>query len=79
MKAFKKLDGNKFTFRKNSLTQYFQSNKDILLDGITVRLKDRTTGETVMETTTADGGAYLFMDVLIEKLQDKSSGYSTRS
>ena len=43
---------------------------DILLDGITVRLKDRTTGETIMEATTADGGAYLFMDVLIEKLQD---------
>ena len=32
MKAFKKLDGNKFTFRKNFLTQYFQNNKDILLD-----------------------------------------------
>lgn len=32
MKAFKKLDGNKFTFRKNSLTKYFQNNKDILLD-----------------------------------------------
>ena len=43
---------------------------DILLDGITVRLKDRTTGETIMEATTADGGEYLFMDVLIEKLQD---------
>ena len=45
-------------------------DSDILLDGITVRLKDRTTGETVMEATTADGGAYLFEDVLIEKLQD---------
>lgn len=43
---------------------------DILLDGVTVRLKDRTTGETVMETKTADGGSYLFIDVLIEKLKD---------
>ena len=43
---------------------------DILLDGITVRLKDRTNGETVKEAKTADGGAYLFVDILIEKLQD---------
>ena len=48
----------------------YDDDNDILLDGITVRLKDRTTGETVMEATTADGGAYLFEDVLIEKLQD---------
>ena len=52
----------------------FQDNDlddgDILLDGITVRLKDRTTGETIMETITADGGKYLFMDVLIENLQN---------
>ena len=48
----------------------YQDNFDILLDGITVRLKDRTTGETVMETKTANGGAYQFVDVLIEKLQD---------
>lgn len=32
MKAFKKLDGNKFTFRKDSLTKYYQNNKNILLD-----------------------------------------------
>ncbi len=43
---------------------------DILLDGITVRLKDRTTGETVMETVTSDGGAYQFVDVLIENLEN---------
>ena len=43
---------------------------DILLDGITVRLKDKTTGETIKEAKTADGGAYLFEDVLIEKLDD---------
>lgn len=48
----------------------YDDNNDILLDGITVRLKDRTTGKTVMEAKTADGGAYLFQDVLIENLQN---------
>lgn len=48
----------------------YQDLNDILLDGITVRLKDRTTGKTVMETKTANGGAYQFVDVLIDKLQD---------
>lgn len=48
----------------------YVDDSDILLDGITVRLKDRTTGETVMETVTANGGKYQFVDVLIEKLQD---------
>lgn len=52
----------------------FDSN-DILLNGITVRLKDRTTGETVKEMKTGDNkdlgdGEYLFEDVLIEKLKD---------
>ena len=42
---------------------------DILLDGITVRLKDRN-GNTVKEAKTSNGGAYLFTDVLIEKLGD---------
>ena len=48
---------------------------DILLNGITVRLKDRTTGETVKEMVTGENsdlgdGQYLFTDVLIEKLSD---------
>lgn len=58
-----------------------QDTNDILFNGITVRLKDRVTGKTVMETVTSkldrykdsvnDGnGEYLFMDVLIEKLKD---------
>lgn len=58
-----------------------QDANDILFNGIKVRLKDRTTGQTVMETVTSkldrykdsvnDGnGEYLFMDVLIEKLKD---------
>lgn len=56
-------------------------SQDILFNGITVRLKDRETGETLQETVTSkldrykdsinDGnGEYLFMDVLIEKLKD---------
>ena len=32
LKAFKKLDGNKFTFKKNTINKYFLNNKDILLD-----------------------------------------------
>ena len=48
----------------------YDDDNDILLDGVTVRLKDRTTGETVMETTTSNGGAYLFQDVLIENLEN---------
>lgn len=44
-------------------------DKDILLDGITVRLKDRQ-GNTIKEAKTSEGGAYLFTDVFIEKLAD---------
>ena len=41
---------------------------DILLDGITVRLKDKTTNGAVKEATTSNGGAYQFTDVLIKDL-----------
>ena len=52
----------------------FDTN-DILLNGITVRLKDRTTGGTVKEMKTGENanlgdGQYLFTDVLIDKLSD---------
>ncbi len=60
----------KQSYRNDLYKDNDYDDSDILLDGITVRLKDRTTGETVMETTTAEGGAYQFVDVLIEKLQD---------
>lgn len=43
--------------------------RDILLDGITVRLKDKT-GNTVKEAKTANGGAYLFTEVLVEDLEN---------
>ena len=54
----------------------YDSN-DILLDGVTVRLKDRTTNQVVtdangnkFETKTSNGGAYMFDNVLIQKLSD---------
>ena len=43
---------------------------DILLDGITVRLIDKTTGDVVKRTNTADGGKYLFTDVLVDELEN---------
>ena len=46
----------------------YDSN-DILLDGITVRLKNKETGETVKEVTTSNGGAYKFIDVLVDDLE----------
>lgn len=45
----------------------YDSN-DILLDGITVRLIDKTTGKLVKEAKTANGGKYLFTDVLVDEL-----------
>ena len=55
--------------------EIYSDTNDILLNGITVRLKDRTTGETVKEMVTGENadlgdGQYLFTDVLIEKLSD---------
>lgn len=45
-------------------------SNDILLDGITVRLIDKTTGKVVKEAKTADGGKYLFTDVLVDELEN---------
>ncbi len=58
-----------------------EDENDVLFNGVTVRLKDRTTSETIMETVTSqlnrykdsinDGnGEYLFVDVLVDKLKD---------
>lgn len=41
---------------------------DTLLDGITVRLKDKTGAEEDRVTTTANGGKYLFEGVLVKNL-----------
>ena len=48
----------------------YEDDKDILKDGIKVRLKNKTTKELINETTTANGGKYLFIDVLIEELDN---------
>ena len=52
-------------------------SSDMLLDGITVRVMDKTTGQVAkdkngneLKGTTANGGAYLFTDVEIDKLND---------
>lgn len=46
-----------------------EGNKDKLLSGITVRLKDKDEN-VLQETATADDGSYLFKDVLINGLKD---------
>ena len=43
-------------------------SSDTLLDGITVKLKNRVTGAVVKEAKTANGGAYQFIDVLVDDL-----------
>lgn len=59
-------------FGKQSLrNDLFKDNNydinDKLLDGIVVRLKDRT-GKVIQEARTSNGGKYLFRDVLIEEI-----------
>ena len=51
---------------RNDLYDDYDSD-DILLDGITVRLKD-TSGNTIKEAKTSNGGAYQFTDVLVDDL-----------
>lgn len=76
-----KIDKSKQSQRNDLYKDGDYDSEDILLDGITVRLKDRTTGETVKQATTSQlnrykdagnngHGEYLFEDVLIEKLGD---------
>ena len=69
-------------FGKQSLrNDLFKDNdydsNDMLLDGIAVRVMDKTTGQVAkdkngneLRATTANGGAYLFIDVEIDKLND---------
>ena len=69
-------------FGKQSLrNDVFKDNdydsNDMLLDGIAVRVMDKTTGQVAkdkngneLRATTANGGAYLFIDVEIDKLND---------
>lgn len=64
-KVFSKQASRKDLYKDND----YDSN-DILLDGITVRLIDKTTGKVVKEAKTADGGKYLFTDVLVDELEN---------
>ena len=76
--VFVKLSGyvwvDKISGKQSYRNDLFKDNDydsdDLLLDGIKVRLKNKTTGEVVKETTTANGGKYLFIDVLIEELEN---------
>ena len=52
---------------KDTSDSNYDDSKDILLDGIKVRLKDKS-GNTIKEAVTANGGSYQFTDVLIEDL-----------
>ena len=59
---------NKKSKRNHLYKDNDYDSNDILLDGITVRLIDKTTGKVVKEAKTADGGKYLFTDVLVDEL-----------
>lgn len=60
---------NKKSKRNHLYKDNDYDSNDILLDGITVRLIDKTTGNVVKEAKTSNGGKYLFTDVLVEDLE----------
>lgn len=60
---------NKESKRNDLYKDNDYDSNDILLDGITVRLIDKTTGDVVKRTNTANGGKYLFTDVLVDDLE----------
>ena len=61
---------NKKSKRNHLYKDNDYDSNDILLDGITVRLIDKTTGNVVKEAKTANGGKYLFTDVLVDELEN---------
>lgn len=60
---------NKKSKRNDLYKDNDYDSNDILLDGITVRLIDKTTGNVVKEAKTSNGGKYLFTDVLVDDLE----------
>ena len=56
--------------KKSGNNNLYDNNgsEDKLLDGIIVRLMDKTTGQMVKKATTENGGKYLFTDVLVDDL-----------
>lgn len=63
-----KVDG-KQSYRNDLYQNGEGDTQDILVEGITVRLKDKT-GNVIQETKTDSQGAYLFEDVLIAELSN---------
>lgn len=61
---------NKKSKRNHLYKDNDYDSNDILLDGITVRLIDKTTGNVVKEAKTSNGGKYLFTDVLVDELEN---------
>lgn len=59
----------KQSLRNNLYKDNDYDSSDILLDGITVRLKDKS-GNTIKEATTAKGGSYQFVDVSVDDLDN---------
>lgn len=59
----------KQSLRNNLYKDNDYDSSDILLDGITVRLKDKS-GNTIKEAVTAQGGSYQFVDVLVDNLDN---------
>lgn len=60
----------KQSVRNNLYKSNSNDSADTTLNGITVRLKEKSTGNTIKTATTASGGTYLFSDVLISKLSN---------
>ncbi len=64
------MEGTKDGIHNNLYKDNSLDDRDVLKEGIPVRLKSVSTGETIQETVTDQDGAYLFEDVEIVKLED---------
>lgn len=60
---------------KNEINNTFDDKTDNKINGIEVKLIDKTTNEVVQTTTTADGGKYRFEKVEFQKLQEDGETY----
>ncbi len=69
LKAFKKLDGNKFTFKKNTISTYYLNNKDNLLD--TTEKKFLTSIEELGKTFKLDESKIYSLHSFIKALNKK--------
>ena len=69
LKAFKKLDGNKFTFKKNTISTYYLNNKDNLLD--TTEKKFLTSIEELGKIFKLDESKIYSLNSFIKELNKK--------